>query len=403
MLRGSNPASAMRPSIDAVVPPGDGGGQPVELIQGQPQGLADIPQRALAPVADHRGGQRCALAAVTAIDILDDFLAPLVFEIHVDVRRFITLFGDETLEQHFHTARVHGGNAEAITHGGVGRRSAALAENVAAAGEGDDIVDGEEIGFVTQFGDDRELVFDLRPHPVRDAGRPAFRGTLLGEPAQISARCLAGRHHVIGIFVAQFIETEGAALGDADSLGEPLRFIQMGKPRAAAQIALAVGIERKTGFLDGNAVADGGEHILQHTPAAQMHVHIARRHQGQLGGPAQVAQMIDVPRIVRAAMQLQRDPCPAGKGCRQPPRIGQRFHRARCVRRDITVIHVGQIKRRRRESGNRCTIPGLRPSIRIRNGAYRARCARRVLPILDPFGNPQHQTPPYAVRQIAAR
>jgi len=33
------------------------------------------------------------------IDVLDDFLAPLVLEVDVDVRRLIALLAEETLEQ----------------------------------------------------------------------------------------------------------------------------------------------------------------------------------------------------------------------------------------------------------------------------------------------------------------
>jgi hypothetical protein len=47
---------------------------------------------------DHRRGQAGALAAIALIDPLDHLLAAFVFEIHVDIRRFAALLGDEALE-----------------------------------------------------------------------------------------------------------------------------------------------------------------------------------------------------------------------------------------------------------------------------------------------------------------
>src|SRR3546814_16353093 len=64
-------------------------------------------------VADDSGGQRRALAAVLAIDVLHDFLASLVLEVDVDVRRLLALGGDEALEQQVRARRVDLCDAEA--------------------------------------------------------------------------------------------------------------------------------------------------------------------------------------------------------------------------------------------------------------------------------------------------
>jgi hypothetical protein len=76
-----------------------------------PRHIADGTAR---PVADHRGSQRGTLAPVLAVDVLDDFLAPLVFEIHVDVRRLVPLLRQEALEQQLHARRVHRRDAQAV-------------------------------------------------------------------------------------------------------------------------------------------------------------------------------------------------------------------------------------------------------------------------------------------------
>ena len=58
------------------------------------------------------GGQRRAAMAIAPVDILDDFLAPLMLEIHVDVGRFAALGVEETFEQHFDFGGVDGGDAQ---------------------------------------------------------------------------------------------------------------------------------------------------------------------------------------------------------------------------------------------------------------------------------------------------
>ena len=56
------------------------------------------------------------------------------------------------------------GDAQAITDRRVGRRAASLAENAAFAGKADQILDGQKIGLVAQFVDQRQLVLEQRAH-----------------------------------------------------------------------------------------------------------------------------------------------------------------------------------------------------------------------------------------------
>ena len=101
------------------------------------------------------------MAAVLLVDVLDDFSAPFVFEVDVDVRRFIAFATDESFEQQVDAFGVDGRNAEAITDGGVRGGASPLAEDVSGAGESDEIVDGEEVRGVLERLDQVEFVFDL--------------------------------------------------------------------------------------------------------------------------------------------------------------------------------------------------------------------------------------------------
>ena len=94
--------------------------QPLELVGAQSQRLADIAQCTFRAVADDGGCQGGALAAVFFVDVLNHFLAPLVFEVHVDIRWFIALSGNEALEQGFDARGIHFGDTQAVADCGIG-------------------------------------------------------------------------------------------------------------------------------------------------------------------------------------------------------------------------------------------------------------------------------------------
>ncbi len=71
----------------------------VDHLGVEAEGLAHVADGAAAPVGDDGGGQRGALAAVLAVDVLDHLLAALVLEVDVDVGRLVALLADEALEQ----------------------------------------------------------------------------------------------------------------------------------------------------------------------------------------------------------------------------------------------------------------------------------------------------------------
>src|SRR3546814_914836 len=83
---------------------------------------------ASAPVAAEGGGEAGARAPLFAVHVLCHLLAPLMFEIDVDVRRLVARGAEEALEQQVVMGRIDGGDAEAVAHGGIGGRAAALAQ-----------------------------------------------------------------------------------------------------------------------------------------------------------------------------------------------------------------------------------------------------------------------------------
>src|SRR5690606_39041786 len=139
-------------------------------------------------IADDRGRERRAIAAVLAVEILYDLLAPLVLEIDIDVGRLVALLRDEALEEERHARGIDLGDAEAVADGGIRRRAAALAEDAAPAGEAHDVMHGEEVMLVAQLADQSQFTLDEGADLCRRALRPARAHALFGERTQVFAR-----------------------------------------------------------------------------------------------------------------------------------------------------------------------------------------------------------------------
>src|SRR5256885_6068912 len=172
---------------DALVgPTPDDAGERGDDILRQSERLPDLADRAAGAVADHGRGDAGAVAAVFVVDVLDDLLAPLMLEIDIDVGRLAARGADKALEQHVDLRRIDRGDAEAIADDRVGRRAAALAQDVLAARELDNVVHGEEIAREIELLDQLELVFDALADVIGDAvlwdrGRP---GRICGRDAR---------------------------------------------------------------------------------------------------------------------------------------------------------------------------------------------------------------------------
>src|SRR5437763_4619054 len=105
-------------------------GERADRILRQPERLADFADRRAAAITDDGRGNSGALAPVTSVDVLDHFLASLVLEIDVDVRRLASFGGNEAFEQKIGALGIDLGDAEAEAHRRIRRRAAALAQDV---------------------------------------------------------------------------------------------------------------------------------------------------------------------------------------------------------------------------------------------------------------------------------
>ena len=187
--------------VQNLLAPAGGLVTPVDAIQQllhqcgiKAQRLAHIPDGAAGAITNHGGGQGGPLTAVALVNVLNNLFTPFVLEIHIDVGGLIPVFGDEPFKQQFHIGRVHLGDAQAVTDRGIGCGSPALAKNALAPGKVDDVVDGEKIVFVAQFGNQLQFFANqcLHLHGCARWVTPPF--TLPGESRQKRCGCFVFRH-----------------------------------------------------------------------------------------------------------------------------------------------------------------------------------------------------------------
>ena len=87
-----------------------------------------------------------------------------MLEIHVDVGWLFAFAGDKAFEEQGALNRIDLGNTQGVAHHRVGRRAAALAQDLLTAGEADDVFNGEKEGFVAELVDQGEFGFGLGAH-----------------------------------------------------------------------------------------------------------------------------------------------------------------------------------------------------------------------------------------------
>ena len=251
-------------------------------------------------VADDGGGEACARAAVAAIDVLDHLLAALVLEVDIDVRRLAALAGDEALEEEVDLGRVDGSDSQAVADGGVCGRAPPLAEDVLLPGEAHDVVHGEEVGRVAEFGDEPELVHQRVADLGRDTLGIAPPGAGPGQRLQMLLRRGAGGHRLVGILVGQLVEAEAAEAHDLQRAGDGV-LVAPEEPRhlgPALEMALGIGRQLIASLRHGDALADRGQHVLQGAAFARVVVDVVGGDQRRLVAFGQRRQPVEAAHVV---------------------------------------------------------------------------------------------------------
>ena len=255
------------------------GDEPRHPVQGggrQSEGLAHVADGRLGAVADHVGHHRGALATILPVHELDRLLAAPVADVEVDVGRLGALAGQEALEQQVHVHRVDGGNAQAVAHRRVGGRAAPLAQDLPVAAEADDLVHGQEVAAVVELLDHLQLGGKLLGDGRRRRAGVALARPGEGEAAQPFSGGVSLRQPLGGVAVAHLAQREGAAGGDLVRGRHQLGTVgeQAVERRRRLEVVLAIGAQQCARSVQGGAVADAGDHVLQRAPLAVVVEHL---------------------------------------------------------------------------------------------------------------------------------
>ena len=78
--------------------------------------LAHITNRAAGPVGGDGSCDGSVFVTVFGVNVLNDLFTPLMFKIHVNIRRLFAFTADETLKQQLALGRVNCGDRQAIAH-----------------------------------------------------------------------------------------------------------------------------------------------------------------------------------------------------------------------------------------------------------------------------------------------
>ena len=326
-----------------------------------------------------------------------------MLEVHVDVRRLVALAADESLEQHVAASGVHRGDPQAEADRAVGRRAAALAEDALPAREGHHRVHGEEVAGVVEVTDDGELVLEERAHLVRHAsrrGRPALRGALLHQRAQVVEGRNARRRNLARVAVAEHGHREARAArrhvrGACDGRGahvlrhvgehgtdavgpHQVTRVVRHEPRAAPCSAVRqvhrVGALEATELLHRAAGADGHQHVLQRLARAHVAARIVACQEWDVRLLGKPFKLQEPQCIVRAGAAHESKGKPVIVEHRPQPaeRLQETWmHGTVAIRRHDDRLHAGQregCKRPVRTGHARAALAGLAAAERLHAG-----------------------------------
>jgi hypothetical protein len=264
------------------------------------------------PVRNHRRGQRGVPALVMLIDMLDDFLPPLMLEIDVDVGRLPAFHRHETLEQKssINPLRTDGRNPEAIANQRIGGRAAALTENAPGLGEADDVVDRQKISGALQFLDDLEFLRQSFPNGPRNAIRIAPSGTFFRQ----GDKRFVGRRITVTEFARimrlQFVQREFASLEKPRCLADGPGGIAKKTDHLFGwlQMPLRIGFEKGARLLQRPMLANTGDDILKRAAFRPMIEHVVDGNERDKRSVCRIFQFLQPAPVVAAIKQAGREP-----------------------------------------------------------------------------------------------
>ena len=157
------------------------------------------------------------VAPVLLRHVLDDLVAALHREVHVDVGHRLAARVEEALEEQVVLERVDVGDAQRVGHDAARRRAAPRPHRDARVfGELDEVPDDQEVGAEAHVADGVELEVEALGHLGARLGAVAALDALRAEVAQVLVFAAAVGHRVARQQGAPELELDVAALGDLE-------------------------------------------------------------------------------------------------------------------------------------------------------------------------------------------
>ena len=103
----------------------------------------------------------------------------------------------------------------------------------------------------------------------------------VGEVTQLLCRGAASLRQLIRVLVRQLVERKHAAPGDLHRPRQRIRIVGEQQRHLVRGLEAALGVGEQPGAdgVDGAAMADTGQHVLQRFAAAHVEVHVVERNQ----------------------------------------------------------------------------------------------------------------------------
>jgi hypothetical protein len=106
------------------------------------------------------------------------------------------------------------------------------------------------------------------------SGMPSGRLVVRRTP-QPAGRCLARRHDLFRVLIAQLVKRERAAFGNGLRLQQQFGGVDAREPVQRPQIALGVRRQFVSALSQRRLYANRGQHVVQPLAASRMHLHVA--------------------------------------------------------------------------------------------------------------------------------
>jgi hypothetical protein len=213
----------------------------------------------------------------------------------------------------------------------------------------------------------------------------------LGERAKMGRGRLARGHDLARILVVQLVERKAALRGVIDARRHELRrlLVDAGEPRARAQVALAVRVERVSALGERLAQADRRHRVLERAARAHVHVHVAGGDRHEARRAAEREKGGDARTLAAAREELDRHARPRAEHVDDEARLAGAGHGAGDPQRRAAPAELGDVVAR----GDVVALGGAPP---------RARDQLREVAVAFAVDRMQHELHAVVEREFAA-